>query len=64
MSTWASSRAKGSYDMRRDYCWLVLGPTKFKEDPGTDIWSLKQKRISIAPIHNNLTSREQPGTLE
>ena len=56
-------RVKGSYDTRRDYCWIVPGVSKLKEEPGTDIWAIMRKRISITPIHNNLTSSEEPGTL-
>lgn len=57
------SRVKGSYDTRRDYCWVVPGVTKLNEEPGTDIWAIMHKRISVTPIHKNLTSHEMPGTL-
>jgi len=56
-------RVKGSYDTRRHYCWIVPGGTQLKEDPGTDIRAITRERISITPIHNDLTSDEAPETL-
>jgi 5'-nucleotidase len=60
----AVTRLKGSYDTRRDYCWIVPNVMDLKEEPGTDILALKQNRISITPIDNNVTSRESPESLK
>ena len=52
-----------SYDTRRLYCWIVPSAIELKEEEGTDIWSIRRNRISITPIHNRLTSHEEPAQL-
>jgi len=59
----AVNRIVGSYDPRRMYCWIIPGATELKEEPGTDIWAVQRRRISITPIHNRLTSHEEPAAL-
>lgn len=50
---------KAGHDGKRDYYWIVHGNPKWKEGEGTDIWALEQKRISITPLHSDLTNHEQ-----
>jgi 5'-nucleotidase len=57
------NRVVGSYDPRRTYCWIIPGATELKEEPGTDIWAVQRRRISITPIHNRLTSHREPVAL-
>ncbi len=59
----AVNRVVGSYDTRRTYCWIIPGATELKEEQGTDIWAVQRSRISITPIHNRLTSHEEPESL-
>jgi 5'-nucleotidase len=55
---------KAGHDGKRDYYWIVHGEPVWKEDEGTDIFALKQNKISITPLHNDLTSQEQLESLE
>jgi len=59
----AVNKVVGSYDTRRMYCYIIPGATELKEERGTDIWAVRQNRISITPIHNRLTSYEEPESL-
>lgn len=59
----AVKKVAHSYDARRSYCWIVPGATELKEEEGTDIWAVVRNRISITPIHNRLTSHEEPEPL-
>jgi len=55
---------KAGHDGKRDYYWIVHGEPQWKEDKGTDIRAIMQKKISITPLHNDLTSQEQFESLE
>jgi 5'-nucleotidase len=37
---------------------MIPGSTEVGEEQGTDIWAVRQNRISITPIHNRLTCHE------
>ncbi|MDY6893771.1 MAG: 5'/3'-nucleotidase SurE [Chloroflexota bacterium] len=50
---------KAGHDGKRDYYWIVHDEPRWKEEQGTDIWALMQNKISITPLHNDLTNREQ-----
>jgi len=51
-----SDKVEQSEDGRgRKYYWLVRGQVDWKVEPGTDIWALREKRISVTPLHNDLT---------
>ena len=50
---------RAGHDGKRDYYWIVHDEPRWKEEQGTDIWALMQNRISITPLHNDLTSQEQ-----
>ncbi len=55
---------KAGHDGKRDYYWIVHGEPQSKEEKGTDVWALRHKRISITPLHYDLTSHEQLVSLE
>ena len=41
------------HDGRRDYFWIVHGESQWKLKQGSDIWALKQNRVSITPLPDN-----------
>ena len=41
------------------YDWIMPGETEFKEDKGTDIWTVQHNRISITPIHSRITNHDE-----
>lgn len=44
-------------DGRHDYFWLsVARPKREDVEPGTDVWSLREKRISITPLQADTTA--------
>ena len=55
---------KAGHDGKRDYYWIVHGEPQSQEEKGTDVWALRHKRISITPLHSDLTSHEQLASLE
>ncbi|MSQ26343.1 MAG: 5'/3'-nucleotidase SurE [Dehalococcoidia bacterium] len=56
--------AKGKYfdtlekvpSHKHDYYWLARGKSEWAMDEGTDAWAMKQKHISITPLHMDLTA--------
>lgn len=52
------------HDGKRDYYWIMHGEPESKEEKGSDVWALKHKRISITPLHNDLTSRDDFASLQ
>ena len=52
------------HDGKRNYYWIMHGEPESREEKGTDVWALRQNRISITPLHNDLTSHEQMTLLE
>jgi 5'-nucleotidase len=51
-----SDKVEQSEDGRgRKYYWFVRGKVDWKVEPGTDVWALREKRVSVTPIHNDLT---------
>jgi 5'-nucleotidase len=55
---------KAGHDGKRYYYWIEHGEPQSKEEKGTDVWALRQNKISITPLHNDLTSHEQLASLE
>jgi 5'-nucleotidase len=55
---------RAGHDGKRDYYWIMHGEPESKEEKGTDVWALRQNRISITPLHNDLTSHEQLALLQ
>jgi 5'-nucleotidase len=47
---------KAGHDGKRKYYWIVRGKPDWKEVEGTDIWALGQNKISITPLHSDLSS--------
>ena len=41
------------HDGKRQYYWIMRGEPDWNMIPGTDVWALKQNRISITPLPNN-----------
>ncbi len=41
---------KKGHDGKREYYWIVRGEPVWDEIPGTDIWAVRRKRISITPL--------------
>lgn len=49
----------------RPQYWLRRGTPKWEEEEGTDVWAVRQQRVSITPLHSNLTVLEvTPGLLQ
>jgi len=44
---------KQGHDGKRQYYWITRGESKWHETPKTDVWALRQNRVSITPLHNN-----------
>ena len=36
--------------------WVARGKVEWEAEPGTDVWAVRNKRISITPLHMELTS--------
>ena len=49
---------KAGHDGKRSYYWIEHSEPQGKEEKGTDVWALREKKISITPLHNDLTSHE------
>ena len=47
---------KVGHDGKRKYYWIVRGKPDWKEVKGTDIWALGQGKISVTPLHSDLSS--------
>jgi len=46
---------KAGHDGKRKYYWIVRGKPDWKEVEGTDIWALGRKKISVTPLHSDLS---------
>ena len=55
---------KEGHDGKRSYYWILHSAPEWKKGEGTDIWALEQKKISITPLHSDLTSHEHSAPLE
>ncbi len=42
------------YDGKRKYYWIVRGKPEWSVEEGTDIWAIRQKRISITQLQGDL----------
>lgn len=47
---------KEGHDGKRKYYWIVRGKPEWEPEDGTDIWALLQDKVSITPLHSDLTS--------
>jgi len=59
-----SDRVKRGHDGKRDYYWIVRGRSEWKEEEGTDVWAIKQKKVSITPLQRDLTRDENTPNIE
>ena len=44
------------HDGKREYYWIVRGDPQWELEEGTDIWAVENKRVSITPLHSDLTN--------
>ena len=44
------------HDGKRTYYWIVRGKAQWEYEEGTDVWALSKHRISITPLHADLTN--------
>jgi 5'-nucleotidase len=52
------------HDGKRTYYWIVRARPAWEPTEGTDIWALINGKISITPLHVNLTSHSALPALE
>lgn len=55
---------KEGHDGRRKYYWIARSKPTWDLQEGTDIWAISHNRISITPLHTDLTSRSTISALE
>lgn len=55
---------KDGHDGKRKYYWIVRGKPQWKPEEGTDIGALLKDKISITPLHSDLTSPSALSALE
>ncbi|MBE0415386.1 MAG: 5'/3'-nucleotidase SurE [Dehalococcoidia bacterium] len=53
-----SDEIKEGHDGKRKYYWIVRGKPEWQPKEGTDIWALLKDKISITPLHSDLTSQQ------
>ncbi len=58
------AQIKEGHDGKRNYYWILHAKPEWKKGEGTDVWALEQNRISVTPLHSDLTSHEQFAPLE
>lgn len=52
------------HDGKRKYYWIVRAEPEWEPEEGTDIWALVNDKISITPLHSDLTSPSVLSTLK
>jgi 5'-nucleotidase len=55
---------KEGYDGKRRYYWIVRGEPRWEAEEGTDIWAITGRKISITPLHSDLTDVSQCSLLQ
>jgi 5'-nucleotidase len=55
---------KEGYDGKRKYYWIVRGEPRWNMDHKTDIRALEEGKISITPLHSDLTSAQDVPFIE
>ncbi len=50
---------KKGNDGKRDYYWIVRGEPVWDDIEGTDIWAIRNKRISITPLPGNVLGSDR-----
>ena len=51
-----SDKIEEGHDGKRKYYWIVRGKPDWQPEEGTDIWAFTNDKISITPLHSDLTS--------
>ncbi|MBI4308198.1 MAG: 5'/3'-nucleotidase SurE [Chloroflexi bacterium] len=52
------------YDGKRRWYWIRRGKPEWATEEGSDIWAIRNNRISITPLHADLTATDQASALE
>lgn len=42
--------------VKHDYYWIARGKSEWDEEEGTDIWAIRNKRVSVTPLQIDLVS--------
>jgi len=53
-----SDEIEEGHDGKRKYYWIVRGKPDWQPEEGTDIWAFTKDKISITPLHSDLTSQK------
>jgi 5'-nucleotidase len=48
-----ADKIEAGHDGKRQYHWIMRGKSEWQVTSGTDIWALKQNKISITPLFGN-----------
>lgn len=54
---------KEGHDGKREYYWIVRGKQEWDPVEGTDIWAVLNDKISITPLHGDLTNTSRLDSL-
>ena len=52
------------HDGKRTYYWFKHAAPQWKEGEGTDIWALEQNKISITPLHTDITNYDRSAQMQ
>ena len=47
-------------DGRRKYYWIARDRPEWVLEKGLDVWAVRRRRISVTPLHTDLTSSAPP----
>ena len=59
-----TDRIRGGDDGKRKYFWISRSRLAWEPVEGTDIWSVRNNRVSITPLHTDLTASNLLGKLQ
>ena len=59
-----TDRIRSGDDGKRKYFWISRSKPGWEPVEGTDIWSVRNKRVSITPLHTDLTANNLLGKLQ
>lgn len=52
------------HDGKRRYYWIVRGKPEWSEEEGTDIWAIRQEKVSVTPLQSDLTGFSKMQTVD
>lgn len=52
------------HDGRRKYYWLLRSDPQWVLEEGSDVWAVRNNRISVTPLHSDITSPDLRALLE